>query len=98
MEYCGIQYARDEEAVLNVYEAFLDANYSAAVKKCFAQGYDIAAKEGVSTDNMVYYDADYYYQSEEIHDLLKEAAAEYRRNTAEKLMRQKEMPDLREII
>ena len=77
MEYCGIQYARDEEAVLNVYEAFLDANYSAAVKKCFAQGYDIAAKEGVSTDNMVYYDADYYYQSEEIHDLLKEAAAEY---------------------
>ena len=77
MEYCGMQYARDEETVLNVYEAFLDANYSAAVKKCFAHGYDIAAKEGVSTDNMVYYDADYYYKSEEIHDLLKEAAAEY---------------------
>ena len=77
MEYCSVMYARDEETVLNVYEAFLDANYSAAVKKCFAEGYDIAAKEGVSTDNMVYYDADYYYQSEEIHDLLKEAAAEY---------------------
>lgn len=77
MEYCSVMYARDEESVLNVYEAFLDANYSAAVKKCFAQGKDIAAKEGMSTDNMVYYDADYYYQSEEIHDLLKEAAAEY---------------------
>lgn len=77
MEYCSVMYARDEETVLNVYEAFLDANYSAAVKKCFAHGYDIAAKEGVSTDNMIYYDADYYYQSEEIHDLLKEAVAEY---------------------
>ena len=77
MEYCSVMYARNEESVLNVYEDFLDANYSAAVKKCFAQGKDIAAKEGVSTDNMVYYDADYYYQSEEIHDLLKEAAAEY---------------------
>ena len=77
MEYCSVMYARDEESVLNVYEAFLDANYSAAVKKCFAQGKDIAAKEGVPTDNMVYYDADYYYQSEEIHDLLKEVAAEY---------------------
>lgn len=77
MEYCSVMYARDEESVLNVYEDFLNENYSAAVQKCFAQGKDIAEKEGVSTDNMVYYDADYYYQSKEIHDLLKEAAAEY---------------------
>lgn len=77
MEYCSIIYARNEETVLNVYEDFLNANYSAAVQKCFDEGKDIAAKEGVSTDNMVYYDADYYYLSEEIHELLKEAAAEY---------------------
>lgn len=77
MEYCNVMYARDEETVLNVYEDFLDANYSAAVRKCFDQGKDIVAKEGVSTEHMIYYDADYYYQSEEIHDLLKEAAAEY---------------------
>lgn len=77
MEYCSVMYARDEETVLNVYEDFLNENYSAAVQMCFAQGKDIAAKEGVSTDNMVYYAADYYYQSEEIHDLLKEAAKEY---------------------
>lgn len=77
MEYCSVKYARDEESVLNVYEDFLNENYSAAVRKCFAQGKDIAAKEGVSTDSMVYYDADYYYQSEEIHELLKEAAEKY---------------------
>ena len=77
MEYCSVMYARDEESVLNVYEDFLNENYSVAVQMCFAQGKDIAAKEGVSTNNMVYYDADYYYQAEEIHELLKEAAAEY---------------------
>lgn len=77
MEYCSVMYARDEETVLNIYEDFLNENYFVAVQKCFAQGKDIAAKEGVSTDNMVYYDADYYYLSEEIHDLLKEAAKEY---------------------
>lgn len=77
MEYCSVMYARDEESVLNVYEDFLNENYFVAVQKCFAQGKDIAAKEGVSTDNMVYFDADYYYLSEEIHDLLKEAAKEY---------------------
>lgn len=77
MEYCSVMYARDEASVLNVYEDFLNENYSAAVHACFAKGKDIAAKEGVSTDHMVYYNADYYYQSEEIHDLLKEAAAEY---------------------
>lgn len=77
MEYCSVMYARDEESVLNVYEDFVNENYSAAVKMCFAQGKDIAAKEGMSTDNMAYYDASYYYQSEEIHDLLKEVAKEY---------------------
>ena len=77
MEYCSVMYARDEESVLNVYEDFLNENYSVAVQMCFDKGKDIATKEGVSTDNMVYYDADYYYQAEEIHDLLKEAAEEY---------------------
>lgn len=77
MEYCSVMYARNEESVLNVYEDFLNENYSAAVQICFAQGKDIAAKEGAPAGNMVYYDADFYYQSEEIHDLLKEAAAEY---------------------
>lgn len=77
MEYCGVMYARGEDAILNVYEDFLNENYSAAVQKCFAQGKEIAKKEGVSKDRMVYYDSDYYYQSEEIHDLLKEVAEEY---------------------
>lgn len=77
MEYCNVMYARDEETILNCYESFLNANYEEAVTACFDEGYEIARKEGVSPDRVVYYDAKYYYQSEEIHELLKEAAKEY---------------------
>jgi len=77
MEYCGTMYARDENTILNVYETFLDVNYAEAVNACFDKGKTLAAEEGTTTDGMVYYDAEYYYRSEEIHDLLKEAAKEY---------------------
>jgi hypothetical protein len=77
MEYCAAGYARDENTILNVYESFLDENYSAAVRACFEEAKDIAGKEGKTTNHVLYYDADYYYKSEEIHELLQEAAKEY---------------------
>ena len=77
MEYCGTMYARDENTILNVYETFLDANYAEAVNACFDKGKTIAAEEGTTANGMVYYDAEYYFRSEEIHELLKEAAKEY---------------------
>ncbi len=77
MEYCGVMYARDENTILNVYETFLDVNYTEAVTACFDRGKAIAAEEGTDTDRIVYYDAEYYHRAEEIHDLLKEAAKEY---------------------
>ena len=77
MEYCAAGYARDENTILNVYESFLDENYSAAVRACFEEAKDIAGKEGKTTNHVLYYDADYYYKSEEIHALLQEAAKEY---------------------
>lgn len=77
MEYCSVMYARDENTILNVYETFLDVSYKEAVTACFDKGKAIAAEEGTDTDGMVYYDAEYYYRAEEVHDLLKEAAKEY---------------------
>lgn len=77
MEYCEIKYARDEETILNIYESFLDKNYDSAVFACFDKSKDIAKGEGKTTDHLIYYDADYYYKSEEIHDLLKEVVKEY---------------------
>lgn len=77
MEYCSVMYARDENMILNVYESFLDENYRVAVRECFQEGKDIAAREGKAGQRCVYYNADYYYKSEEIHELLKEAAKEY---------------------
>ena len=77
MEYCNGLYARKEETILNVYEEFLDQSYAEAVYMCFQQGREIARKEGIPTDHMVYYNADYYYRSEEAHRVLQEAAKEY---------------------
>jgi len=76
MEYCTSFYARDENTILNIYECFLDENYRVAVRECFQEGKDIAEREGKAGQNYVYYNADYYYKSEEIHELLKEAAKE----------------------
>lgn len=76
-EYCNGLGARKEETILNVYEEFLDQSYAEAVYMCFEQGREIAIKEGIPTDHMVYYNADYYYRSEEAHRVLKEAAKEY---------------------
>ncbi|MCM1047658.1 MAG: hypothetical protein NC433_04450 [Clostridiales bacterium] len=77
MEYCSTMYARDEKTILNVYETFLNVNYTEAVNACFDKGKTIAAEEGTTTDGMTYYDAEYYYRSEEIHKALQEAAKEY---------------------
>ena len=77
MEYCDYLYARKEETILNVYEKFLDQSYAEAVYMCFEHGREIARKEGIPTDHMVYYNADYYYRSEEVHKVLQEAAKEY---------------------
>lgn len=76
-EYCSTLYARGEKAILNVYETFLDASYSAAVAACFEKGKEIAGKEGKDFEHMVYYDAEYYYKAEEAHAALQEAAKEY---------------------
>ena len=73
MEYC--LNTRDESTILNVYESFLDANYEQAVWACFKAGEKYAS--GTDAKNVLYYDADYYYMSEEIHELLQEAAKEY---------------------
>ncbi len=77
MEYCSSLYARDENTILNVYESFLDENCWAAIDTCLQKGKDIAEREGKAGQKCVYYNADYYYKSEEIHELLKEAAKEY---------------------
>ncbi|MBD5486238.1 MAG: hypothetical protein HDR18_12090 [Lachnospiraceae bacterium] len=76
-EYCSGLSARGEKAILNVYETFLDVGYAAAVSACFEEGERIANKEGRDSHFMVYYDAEYYYKSEEIHTALQEAAKEY---------------------
>lgn len=76
-EYADAMFARDEGRILNLYESFLNRSYESAVKACFEEGKDIARAEGKSTNHWVYYNADYYYRAEEIHDLLKEAAKEY---------------------
>lgn len=77
-EYADIMYARgSKKALLNLYESFLNQSYISAVSACFEEGKKIAKQNGESTDHILYYDADYYYLSEEIHDLLKEAVTEY---------------------
>ncbi|MBP3475427.1 MAG: hypothetical protein J6K48_03800 [Lachnospiraceae bacterium] len=77
LEYAHSMQARNESKILNLYESFLNISYERAVKGCFDEGKDIAEKEGVDTNKAIYYDADYYYQAEEIHEFLKEITEEY---------------------
>lgn len=74
-EYCFN--SRDENTILNVYETFLDANYQEAVWACAAEGKEYAYSQGIDTRYTLYYNADYYYRAEEMHELLQEAAKEY---------------------
>lgn len=74
IKYADIRYAwGDKEILLNIYESFLDQNYIEAVSACFDKGKEIAGAD----DYLLYYDADYYYMSEEIHVFLKEIVKEY---------------------
>lgn len=73
VDYCNIMYASDEKSILNVYESFLNRSYESAVKYCFNKGDELAKSEETGSGRQVYYDADIYYQAEDIHDLLKEA-------------------------
>lgn len=68
---------RSENRILNVYECLLEKNYLCAVDACLAEGKEIARKEGNGNRKVVYYNADYYYKAEEIHELLKETAKEF---------------------
>lgn len=77
LEYAHSMQARNESKILNLYESFLNISYERAVKACFDEGNAIAKKEGVDTNKAIYYDADYYYQAEEIHEFLKEITEEY---------------------
>ena len=77
LEYAHSMQARNESKILNLYESFLNVSYERAVKACFDEGKDIAGKEGIDINKAIYYDADYYYQSEEIHEFLKEITEEY---------------------
>lgn len=77
LEYAHSMQARDESKILNLYESFLNISYERAVKTCFDEGKNIAEKEGVDANKAIYYDADYYYQAEEIHEFLKEITEEY---------------------
>lgn len=77
LEYAHSMQARNGSKILNLYESFLNVSYEQAVKACFDEGKDIAKKEGVDTNKAIYYDADYYYQAEEIHEFLKEITEEY---------------------
>lgn len=74
MEYCSYVFVGGSEtAILNVYETFLDASYQEAVWACIKEGEKYANGSDRYT---LYYNADYYYKAEEIHELLKEAAKE----------------------
>ncbi|MCM1305282.1 MAG: hypothetical protein NC306_14430, partial [Butyrivibrio sp.] len=77
LEYAHSMQARNESKILNLYESFLNISYERAVKACFDEGEDVARKEGVDANKAIYYDADYYYQAEEIHEFLKEITEEY---------------------
>ena len=60
-----------------IYEAFQKTNVRQAVSACFDEGEKLAqANGGTERDNWVYYDADYYYESEQIRDCLREAIGE----------------------
>lgn len=74
VKYASSKFVRgNNKYLLNIYESFLNQNYSAAVKACFDKGREMAGAD----DTLLYYDADYYYLSEEMHEFLKEIVNEF---------------------
>lgn len=69
---------KDNKRIIEgVYEYFQKRNVKVMVSLCFQKGEEIADCYGGSNkENWVYYDADYYYQSEDLRKLLQEAATE----------------------
>lgn len=60
-----------------IYELFQKANVTHAAGACFDKGEDIAKQNGGTyRHNWVYYDSDYYYESEEIREGLRAAVSE----------------------
>lgn len=74
VDYCNIIASRDGDVILNVYEYFLNINYESAANSCFDEGKELAKEEKLGDGRVIYYDADIYYQAEEVHQLLKEIA------------------------
>lgn len=70
--------AEDNRKIIEgIYEYFQKRNVKAMVHLCFEKGEEIAdSYGGRDTKNWVYYDADYYYRSEHLKNLLREATAE----------------------
>lgn len=67
----------NKQIIGDVYERFQKFNVGAMVYLCFEKGGEIADCYGGSDKlDWVYYDADYYYKSEDLKKLLREAATE----------------------
>ena len=67
----------NKQIIEGIYEYSQKRNVRAMVSLCFEKGKEIAdCYGGRDTENWVYYDADYYYQSEHLKKLLQEAVTE----------------------
>lgn len=67
----------NQKIIEGIYEYSQKRNVRAIVSLCFEKGKEIAECYGGSDKwDWVYYDADYYYQSEYLKELLREAASE----------------------
>jgi len=67
----------NKQIIEGIYGYSQKCNVGAMVHLCFEKGREIAdSYGGGDTRNWVYYDADYYYKSEDLKNLLREAATE----------------------
>lgn len=67
----------NEKIIENVYEIFQKANVECMVDKCFKAGKDIADTQGGGEKlNWVYYDSDYYFQSQHLREMLQTVSTE----------------------
>lgn len=68
--------AKDNKQIIeDVYEIFQKYNVKFMTTKCFEAGNDIAeANGGKDKNNQVYYDSQYYEESQQLRDLLQEAS------------------------
>lgn len=73
----GYNIADNTQILLDTYEKFKDLTVQSARGVCLEEGAKIANQYGGSQDqDWVYYDADYYYESEDLKSKLKDWASE----------------------